>query len=268
MVLEFLVGYVGTRFGDSLLRALGGDGLKRDLDQAARLWSQKLPKSASLATPAALFPRVAFDEDLESRPALRAVRLALLGNRVPTRSDWTAALMEQWHYVKETIPEPADFFCQSAADAEAQLDDLAQRLVDSCSRNAALFQPTILDLLMELRVMLEAARAQAEADAPVPQLPIANLAIEWSRRAGDILPHYQDAMASGASWPGTEIERVNEEYKYCRLLKSLLQSIAPDDREALKRVEALQRKTTVDEEWHRLREELIDIITRLETREE
>jgi len=147
---EWLFGYVGSKLADKMLGLIRGSKLTSDLHKAVGAWASELPPHATLASTNALFPSHVPDSDLTGRPYLAELRSLLRNSNVPTKECWHNALLEQWRFVRATVPEHQAFFILSEDIASKLLEDLAIRLCSICSQQQDLFRPTAISLLRDV----------------------------------------------------------------------------------------------------------------------
>lgn len=146
--LETMLGYAATKGADAVSGELRGDRLTRKLYATVEAWKADLPSGARLEEPRALFAGERPPNWNWERPAVLRLHTTL-EESVPNHKQWHAALVEQWHRVRQTVAEEKSqaFFRLPAADAEAHLLDLARRLVGTCAENERLFRRTVIKLL-------------------------------------------------------------------------------------------------------------------------
>lgn len=146
-MLEWLLGYAGSKASDRIFATLWGPTLNRALLQQVKVWSEALPPEQMLVAPEALFPVQTPDEGLHDRPSLLAIRKLIGSGSLPGEALWHTALVEQWQSVRKLIVEPQPFFQCNLQTASNHLQTLAAHLYKTCVQQPELFQPQVIALL-------------------------------------------------------------------------------------------------------------------------
>ena len=146
---------IGTDFA---LRNLSDTDLGDLFEEVAQEWADDLPDEIGGHQETLLRALLQKGEPRERRQRDKtetAAREELSGRiryqMVPETATWHAALVERWEEVSERLDEEEahSFFRLQQEDAEAHLQDLAERLNSTCAQDQDLFQRTIHRLLKE-----------------------------------------------------------------------------------------------------------------------
>lgn len=144
--LTWLLGYGMSRGSNKILDAFAKTGLSSRLLNDFEDWAKGLPSDKYVAA-AALFPNLPTQTDPAQHPARAQLSRDFSDRRVPTKEIWLDALVEQWHEVKHSIPEPQPFFNLPEDEARRLLEDLARRLATRCEQDENMFRSTVLEAL-------------------------------------------------------------------------------------------------------------------------
>jgi len=169
----------GLQIGaDFAIRKLFDTDLGDLIEEAVQEWADDLPDEIGGHRETllrALLQEGEPRERLQTDGTETAAREELSGRiryqMVPETATWYAALVERWEEVSERLDEEEahSFFRLQQEDAEAHLQDLAERLNSTCAQDQDLFQRTIHRLLKEQSVARELGspwRTPAEFFAP------------------------------------------------------------------------------------------------------
>ncbi|MGR3971196.1 GapS6b family protein [Shewanella sp. 1180_01] len=146
----WLLGYAGTKLSDKILCIFMSNPLISELHSAIDKWAQELPIDANLISSYALFPDHILDEDLKERKSLKILRSKLHNFTIPEKDDWVKALIEQWHFVKDKISSPQEFFLIDEDAALKHIIHLSDSMDIVCSKHDQLFKVTVIKLLRNI----------------------------------------------------------------------------------------------------------------------
>ena len=213
MILEWAFGYAAGNAADGLLAFFRRDALAKALDDTLERWRKELPDENGLSAIEALFPVHLRDFQIGERTELLALRDQIKRNRLPPADVWERALFEQWKYVRQTVVEPQAFFEATEADAKEFISDLSNRLFETASVHANLFNPEVLRLLRSIeRGLYDQLRSPLMSEE----------AARWINLVHEVHLSYLHAMNTGLPWPGDKWELVAEENRVYLLVYAFI----------------------------------------------
>ncbi len=137
-----------------IIEFISTNTLSHRLREVAVAWSQSLPANSQLLSVDAIFVPKTSLSVTEQRP-LSQVLPRLAKHEIPTSSEWTHDLLNQWKWVRRNTSEKQEFFNIPEQDAEAHLSRLGNALELECQKDKNCFQVTMLQRQNEMAGQLQ-----------------------------------------------------------------------------------------------------------------
>ncbi len=143
-ILKYLLGQGLTGAIKKISQMMEGDELKRRLADTVSEWARETSEKVYI-NPHALYPLQDELSDIAELPRVNELFASITHVKIPSSSQWDAALLELWNYRKQHLgDEAAPFFKLDESEARPLLRSLAEKLNQVCNSDQHLFRNALV----------------------------------------------------------------------------------------------------------------------------
>ena len=240
---SWAIGYGLSSAANAGRKAIAPNKLRKQLITRIEEWARGLAVGGLHVEPGALFQLSTDVTSGTEEPGRSTLKSRLQDNIIPSKGDWSDAILERWREIRLALGESAQsFFTCDERIAEKKIAELSAILHQECVHDSQMFQTTVMALL-DGAVLASDSAIDESVSKPLNQCSLHTRLHAWF----DALGYSVEGMSSTEVAAGSWMLNVPRRRGFDRIVVFVAEGEA--DASQLKALEDLIDREAADEGW-------------------